>query len=99
MTLHSPRDGGYVESKPVYVSMELLAQITAGKYMSRTSLGKDVCTRMEQAANNCASVNINKYLAAQGTDVVQGTLALAYARYRQMKESMEDFPFGELLSV
>lgn len=80
------------ETKHVTVSMELLAQLTAPKFMTWTSDAEVVFARMVRAAETYQLVNFNRYDTVKGRSIPMTTAAVAWALWkRQQQEGLLDF--------
>lgn len=75
------------------VSMEVLAQLSDGKYRSLSDHEDVVRGRIEFAAANLCTVNINKYLPLAKHDVIPSTILVSMAMHRSMVQRLEKLPF------
>jgi hypothetical protein len=80
------------ETKHVTVSMELLAQLTAPKFMTWTSDAEVVFARMVRAVETYQLVNFNRYDTVKGRSIPMTTAVVAWALWkRQQQEGLLDF--------
>lgn len=80
------------ETKHVTVSMELLAQLTAPKFMTWTSDAEVVFARMVRATETYQLVNFNRYDTVKGRSIPMTTAVVAWALWkRQQQEGLLDF--------
>lgn len=74
------------------VSLELFSQITTGSNARVAADNQGMYERLRVAAETTQSVNLNRYAALAGEAIVQDTVLMAYAYFRDMGDRLEGFP-------
>jgi hypothetical protein len=80
-------------SQKLYVSVELLAQLTTAECMSLVANRDTAWQKTYAKAKTLQTVNVNRYMFALGMPVVQHTATLAEAMYVEMHEKLHNVPF------
>lgn len=82
-----------LKTRTLYVSYELLAQITNARNASLRLNSEDAWKRIYSDATAFQSVNVARYFAACGINYVQDTAIVAHALYLQQAERRKCLPF------
>jgi len=73
-------------STTLTVSIELLSQIVVARNLSLNSTDEIVWERINHMANSFSTVNLNRYEGVVGNHVVQDTVLVAFAHWKQLQE-------------
>lgn len=82
-------------TKDIIVSVEVLSQLQAGKFMGMQSDDTTTHERLEKAASALHSVNQDRHITMiySGQFPLAYTVRVAYAMWKQMQENLAELPF------
>lgn len=82
-----------ISSIELKISMEMLAQLATADVFTPGLDQATVAARIIQKAKSIGTVNINRYEALYGNNIVQDTIRVCYGLYMQDRELKADLPF------